>query len=125
MLQSKRIRLFIVGSVLIFFVVKTIVEISHARCDVLKEFLNNEFNGLVVNKYIDSTSHSTKTIVIKNFDRETPDFFTLLEWDESGFYYKVDKNDTILKERGKNIVHVKNGIRHFADTLYFGCERKR
>lgn len=125
MIKSKYIRLGIVGAVLIYFIIKVVVESSHAACGVLEEFVDYKFNGVIINKYIDSVNHSTKTVIIKNFDSPNPDTFLLLDWDTTNFYYKINKNDTIIKDRGTNRIYVKNETSTLSYTLDFGCAKKK
>ena len=46
---------------------------KNVRCDVYDEFSQKSFNGLILEKYIDSTEHSYKTIILKQFENPSPE----------------------------------------------------
>lgn len=125
MLKGKQIRWCILGIVFLFFIFKVIIDSWNSRCDVLEEFKSYKFNGMIVNKYIDSTDHSTKTVIIKNFSTSILDTFTLLDWDTSGFYYKIKINDTLIKDRGSDMISLKNRTGIVNYILDFGCDKKK
>ena len=125
MIKFKHLKLGIVGAFLLYFIIKGTIESSHAACDVLGLFRDYKFDGLIINKYIDSAEHSTKTVVIKNFNSPIPDTLILLDWDTTGFYYKININDTIIKDIGSNSVSLRNGMGKFNYILDFGCDKKK
>lgn len=124
-MKKHKVSYIIVGGVFLFFVIKGTIESSHSRCDVLNEFMPYNYNGLVIDKYVDSNNHSTKTVIIKNFDESVPDTLDLLDWDTTGVYYEINKNDTIYKKQGTNTIHLSNKNGKSAYTLDFGCNKKK
>ena len=109
----------------IFFVIKTIIEVSHSRCDVFNEFLSLNYNGIIVNKYIDHSNHSTRTIIIKNLNDSAEQTFDLLDWDETGVFDKLNKNDTIVKRLGSDTLYQKDKNGNAEYILTFGCKNKK
>ncbi len=124
-MKKPRIGYIIVLVWLLFFVIKGIFESSHVRCDVLKEFMDYKYNGLILDKYFDSTDHSTKTVIIKNFNETDSVTLKLLDWDNSGVYYKINKNDTIFKKQGTDTIYLSNKKGKSVYLLNFGCDKKK
>jgi hypothetical protein len=125
MIKLKHLKFGVLGAILVYLIIKGTIDSSHSACDVLELFRDNKFNGLIINKYIDKAEHSTKTVIIKNFNVTIPDTLTLLDWDKTGLYYKINKNDTIIKERGSNSVYLKNRTGRYNYILDFGCHIKK
>jgi len=125
MIKLKHLKFVVLGAILLYLLIKGTIDSSHSACDVLELFRDYKFNGLIINKYIDKDEHSTETVIIKNFNETIPDTLTLLDWDKTGLYYKINKNDTIIKQRGSNSVYLKNGTAKFNYILDFGCHNKK
>lgn len=125
MIKLKHLKIGIVGAGFLYFIIKGTIESSHARCDVLELFRDYKFNGLVINKYIDRPDHATKKVIIENFNILIPDTLELLDWDTTGFYYKININDTIIKNIGSNSVSLRTGKGKFIYILDFGCDKKK
>ena len=113
MIKVKYLKIGLIGGVFLYFIIKGTIDSSHSSCDVLELFKQYKYNGLIIKKYIDSAEHSTKTVIIENFNKPIPDTLTLLDWDRTNFFYKINKNDTIIKDSGSNSVHLKNRIGRF------------
>lgn len=125
MIKFKYLKWSIVGAFLLYFIIKGTIESSHAACDVLKLFRDYKFDGLIINKYIDNPDHATKKVIIKNFNTLNTDTLALLDWDTTGFYYKININDTIIKDIGSNSVRLNNGKGKFFYILDFGCDKEK
>src|SRR5690242_464814 len=117
MIKTTNVKIGIVGAILLYLLIKGTIESSHSACKVLDLFRNYKFNGIIINKYIDKEDHATKKVIIKNFDAAVPDTLTLLDWDKTGLYNKINKNDTIIKELGSNSVYLKNNASEFNYVL--------
>ncbi len=115
----------VVFTFLLIFIIKIIFESSKARCEVLNDFMKSHYDGLITAKYIDSTDHSTKTVVIKNFRDGTSDTLKLLDWDKSNVYDLLNNNDTVFKRQGSNIIYLGNKGGKSSYILNFGCDRSK
>ena len=124
MIKLKYLKIGIIGAIFLYFIIRGTIESLHARCDVLGLFRDYKFNGLVINKYIDRPDHATKKVIIKNFNIPIPDTLALLDWDTTGFYDKININDTIIKDIGSNSVSLSNVNGKFIYILDFGCDKK-
>lgn len=67
------------------------------NCHSKQVFIGEDFDGVVVDKFLDKSQHSVPVIVIENFgdsvDRKKIDLFN----EKSGLYDKLNKNDRIRK----------------------------
>lgn len=124
-MKKHKISFIIVFGFLLFYIIQGVIEEIHAPCDILNEFMNYDFNGIIIDKFVDSTDHSTKTVIIKNFNQNNLDTLKLLDWDESGVYYKMKLNDTIFKKEGTNTIYLSNKYGKSDYILDFGCNKKK
>lgn len=101
-----------------------IIEIINSfndECRSLKAFLPLAYHGIIVKKYIDSTEHSYHTVEIRNFD--DPDIQKLLlDHDKTGFFWKINVNDTIHKKFGSDTVFIYNKSGRKQYVLNFDCK---
>lgn len=121
-MKKYKISFIIIFGFLLFYIIQGIIEEKHAPCDILNQFMNYDFNGIIIDKFIDSTDHSTKTVIIKDFNQDNLDTLKLLDWDGSGVYYKMKLNDTIFKKMGENAIDLSNKTGKFTYILNFGCD---
>jgi CYTH domain-containing protein len=91
-----------------------------SKCNAFKDFLITPYRGIVINKYINSEQHSAQTVEIKNFTNNNKDIL-ILDFDITNFYNKININDTIFKEVGKDSVFILNKKGAQAFILDFGC----
>lgn len=84
-------------------------------CAKLEEFKNEEYDELVLRKYIDEENHQFRTIELNN--KKT----LVLARDTSGFYNFIQQNDSIVKRKGTDILMVYrlNTVHRF--KIYYGC----
>ncbi|MDB5199283.1 MAG: hypothetical protein JWO92_1246 [Chitinophagaceae bacterium] len=112
-------------AVLIFFIIRFVIpQLSKdSRCITHNEFLRINLNGVVLKKYIDSSEHSFPIIEIKNFNSSSIEKLNL-NLDTSGIYNKINIQDTLNKEVGKDeIFLVKNKEKALLSKVDFGCSK--
>ena len=109
---------------ILFFIIRFVIpQLSKdSRCITYKEFLKISSDGAVLKKYIDSSQHSFPTIEIKDIkDFEIEKLNLAL--DTSGIYNKINVNDTLSKETGKEEVFVIKGKKKILlAKIDFGCK---
>lgn len=94
---------------------------SKANCSALKDLLKCQYNGIIVNKYIDSSQHSYHTLEIKNFN--DPNVLKLiLEFDTTELFFQAEIKDTIKKNLGSDTVYVINISGKSQYIINFGCK---
>lgn len=93
-----------------------------SNCTAYQDFLKDSYSGIVVKKYINREQHSYKTVEIKNFSANKINVF-LLDFDISGFYDKININDTIYKATGIDTVYLTNRKGKFGYILDFNCKK--
>jgi hypothetical protein len=113
-----------IGLFLIFLIKVIIPQFSiNTECVKYDEFLLMSFNGVILQKYIDSTQHSYKTIVIKNFGNTKPQEL-LLDFDRTNTYNMLKIHDTIYKEiHNDSLFIVRNNQKRLLSKIDFGCAR--
>jgi len=81
--------------------------------------LEMELNGMVLEKFRDSTNHNYNTLIIN--DLQTNKNFKLYIINESGGFYKsVNIGDTIIKNTSSLII--KDITQGWTDTLNYNCK---
>jgi len=96
---------------------------KNSRCITYDNFLKTSLDGVVVNKYIDSSQHSYPTLEIKNLKNLELNKLNLV-LDTTSFYDDVSVSDTIYKElNNDSVFRFKNGIKCFILKIDFGCKR--
>lgn len=95
---------------------------ENTRCNVYDEFLSTAFEGVVVQKFIDSSQHSNKVVTIK--DQENSRIQRILfDLEINHAFEKIKINDTLVKENGKDsIFKIKNSKKTFLTVVDFGCK---
>jgi len=110
----------------LFFIIRFLIpELSKdSRCIIYKEFLKIGLDGVVLKKYIDSSQHSFPTVEIKNLNDFKIEILNL-NLDTSGIYNKINLNDTLSKETGKDEVFVIKGKEKvLLSRIDFGCSNR-
>ncbi len=98
-----------------------IIKSYNGECRVLKAFLPFAYHGIILKKYIDSTEHSYHTVEIRNFD--DPEIQKLLlDYGKTGFFWKINVNDTIHKKFGSDTVFIYNKSGRKQYILKFDCK---
>ena len=96
---------------------------KNSRCVTYDEFLKLTLNGVVINKYIDSSQHSFETVEIKNLNDSEVNKI-ILDLDTTDLFDKISVYDTIFKEENKDSVFVMKGKqKYFLTKVDFGCVR--
>lgn len=93
---------------------------NDVNCSYLKEFKNSNFDGFVVEKYIDSTQHSFPIIKIMNKDNSMVELNLIR--DSSNSFFNFNVGDTVIKKSGEKGLYIKkNGV--FVEKIIdFGCK---
>jgi len=93
---------------------------NKAICKEKKALYTPKFNGIVVNKFLDSTNHRYQTLLLR--DSTSQNILKIYFINEkSKFYLNVKKGDYIRKESGSLIIsNMTTGI---IDTLKFDCRK--
>jgi hypothetical protein len=95
--------------------------VNYTNCLNSQKFQVLIFDGVVVNKYLDKSQHSTPIVEIKNFEGRI-DSVDLLG-DHSGLYNKMRVNDTLKKESGSNEIQIKiDGMYTRFGVADFNCD---
>lgn len=123
-LMGKRFKIIMFCVVLTLFLIRVIPDISkNDRCDAYDEFLLRSVNGVVFQKYIDSTQHSYKTIIIKNFEFGKIEKI-IIDFYISELYNQINVNDTIYKEvHSDSVFKTNKGQKFLISKVDFGCNR--
>lgn len=74
------------------------------------------YDGIVTNKYIDSTEHNYRTIILSNHKS------LWMDWDESGLYEFIEVNDSIVKDTGSYEVRLYRDSIEYNFIIDFGCD---
>ena len=107
----------------IVFVVLTTREDSAAVCNSYKDFKNDTYDYLLINKYIDSNEHSDRTLVLQN--KGGYQFkYTDLDFDKSNLFNFLSIGDSLKKEKGSVIVRVLNRKVDTTFKVDYGCDEK-
>ena len=95
--------------ILLFFIIMThiVPGMNESICNYHVEFEQMDINGIVTQKYIDSTQHSTPIIVVSNFNSKsiTIDLFG----DTSSSFDVITIGDTIYKPLYSDTLTIRNG----------------
>lgn len=98
---------------------------ENEKCIWQREFEHLNIYGIVKNKFIDSSQHSTPIIEIENLKSnliDTLDFFG----DSSNSFNRISILDTIYKRKLSNEILVKkNGAFEVIGRVDFGCSIKK
>ena len=88
-------------------------------CNLYTEFKESNYQGIVVDKYIDKENHNTRTIIIKSNEEI---FTMILPRDTSSFYTTVILGDTVIKKAGYEFIAIKNNLSVMKFNISWGCE---
>ncbi len=109
----------------IVFIVKVIIPQSkiNSRCVTYDKFLSIKLNGVVINKYVDSSQHSYKTIEVMDLKDSTV-IKLILDFDTTNLFNHISLHDTIYKGKNEDSIFVIKGERnYFLSKVDFGCVR--
>lgn len=73
------------------------------------------YDGVVKAKYLDSTEHYYRTVVLNDSQ------FLLMNWDESGLYDFIQTKDSIVKNSGSYEVMLFRDSMKYTFTIDYGC----
>lgn len=93
-------------------------------CDKNEYFENLNFNGVLNEKYRDSTSHLNRTLIINNTKTDLSKNRIIIGYGRDFFYDEVNIGDSIFKPQGtlEVLVYRKNSSVVDTFNLHFGCE---
>jgi hypothetical protein len=114
-----------VGTFLFLFILFILLHsklFKDESCSVLKRYRRINLNGILTNKFIDSSEHSYPILVINNFD-STVETINLV-FDITNLFSVVDIGDSIFKKRNETWLEIKNNNKHFKRNIDFGCSDK-
>lgn len=110
-MKIKLIVIFVVSALFIFierpfefFDSETSNQIAYCRAE--KRALDQDFKGVLMDKYLDSLNHNYRTIEIKSESGLKKSWFLTME--QSGVYNKLNIGDRIVKEKGQLKITVNN-----------------
>lgn len=103
---------------IVFFFIRSFFTSSHL-CELSSKFKKSEYNGVVIDKYLDQKNHRTKTITIKVNESNID---LILPRDTSSFFDFIVLGDSLFKEEQQNFIGVyrKDSLKTF--KIYFGCD---
>ena len=93
---------------------------SSIKCEYQEYFKNREWNGNIVNKYLDKENHAYRTISVESDDRTYKIQGQILS--ESNNYELIQIGDSISKIKGETIVHLYKAGGEFELKLDFDCD---
>ena len=122
--MSKYFKIVLACAALVVFLFRVVPLMrKNVRCDAYNQFLLLSLNGVVDQKYIDSSQHSYKTVIIKNI-KDSALEKVLLDFDLSGLYDHINVTDTIYKDiHDDNVFKSINGKKILISKADFGCQR--
>lgn len=122
--MNKYIRIIMVCVVTVVFLIKVVPLMrKNVRCDALDQFLAMSFKGIVNQKYIDSSQHSYKTVVLYNFE-DSVSKKIFFDFDLNDSFDKINVRDTIYKDiHNDSIFKLINRQKIFISKIDYGCER--
>ena len=100
-----------------------IIDSFNANCDTYKTFLQFSYEGIIIQKYIDSNEHSMRTVEIQNFKDSVVQKLTL-DFDKTGFFNRIRVGDTIYKKFNSDTVYLSNKGTKDLYIINFGCKEK-
>lgn len=113
----------IIALIITAFIVLTPSE-NYTNCYNNSYFMNTEFSGSIVRKFIDKSQHSTPTVEIKDTTSDSVKSISFFG-DYSGLYYKVEVGDTVTKKIESLDIHFRkaNGGLILIGTANFKCDQ--
>jgi hypothetical protein len=108
--KSEKTKFYLLGAsipagIIVFatiFFSMTSSQISGLECELYQQLLEKEWSGVVVDKYLDSKNHRSKTIVLKS--RNTIETITDFAVDRNYNYEKISFGDSLIKNKGTDTV---------------------
>ena len=94
---------------------------NRIKCEYQEYFKNREWNGIVVNRYLDEENHDFKTISVENDDRAYKIQGQILS--EFNNYDLIQVGDSISKIKGELMVHLYKSTEEIELKLEFDCEK--
>ncbi|WP_316839812.1 hypothetical protein [Pedobacter gandavensis] len=88
---------------------------NYYTCNRLGNFKKEDYNGVVVKKFINEANHSMRTVKLTN------NLDIVLNEDTSSFYQFIEKNDSIVKVKGSDELKVFRSGQMFKFKIYFPC----
>lgn len=123
--MKKYLKIIIPILLLVIFIIKVIIPQSsiNSRCVTYEEFLQIRLNGIVTDKYVDSSQHSYKTVEVRNF-KDSMINKLILDFDTTNLFSHISLHDTIYKEENKDSIFIiKREHKYFLSKVDFGCVR--
>lgn len=121
MLKKKHFGYIIFSLAIIYLYVFIIPSDNKTNCSNKKEFLAYVFKGVVIRKYLDKEQHSYPMIDIINFIDNKKFQINLVE-ESSNIFEKVLVDDTIMKNKGSDILKFIRNDSSFSLRAYFNCD---
>lgn len=72
---------------------------NFARCEIVEHFKNQEYRGVMIDKYIDNEQHATETVVLQGIENKI-NVYDFSYLNESNFEY-VQIGDSVIKNKGQ------------------------
>ena len=99
--------------VLLFFVLAILIKLTgifegkSIFCIEKEEFKTKIFNCIIIDKYIDSSNHCFKALLLEDLiTKKTEKIYIINE--NSGFYERARVNDTLFKEKNSLDIIINN-----------------
>lgn len=113
--------IFPIIAVILFLIVVIPDLFRDTNCEIFNEFISLRLNGVVVQKYIDSSQHSNEVVVIKQFDNLRLQK-VIFDLDRKGSFEKIKVHDTLFKEfKNDTIFKIISNQKTFLTKVDFGC----
>ena len=102
----------VVGLIVIYFWFKSLSSSDDEEYNsAINAYKADQYDGVVVNKYIDKNQHNYKKVILDELGSEKVLLFNI---ETSGVYDFFEVGDTLIKENGSFYIRV---IRNDLDTL--------
>ena len=96
---------------------------NYMRCMIVERFKEQNYSGVIVDKYIDEENHSNETLIVQNRDKKSTiiDFIYLPRED----FNIIQIGDSIFKESGDEFILMKRDSIHHKFYLEVDCDYQK
>lgn len=91
-----------IGSIIIYLFTNKVMEMTSGN--PADYYIDDEYSGVVINKFIDKEKHNYRTVIIKKEDKEHTVVFSFVM---GGLYEFIEVGDTLFKKTGTLELHLK------------------
>ncbi len=101
----RKYKYLVIVALFLLVVYAIVPSVNYTNCLSNQKFQKLAFDGVVVDKYLDKSQHSTPIVEIRNFEGRIDSVY--LFGDHSGLYDRIQISDTLKKESGSSEILTK------------------